>query len=68
MTERIKEKIVVVAGASSGLGEATARLLLAPGATVVLSVHRPDRLKAVLRQPQDMDINEIVFRPTAQEL
>jgi NADP-dependent 3-hydroxy acid dehydrogenase YdfG len=29
MTERIKDKIVVVTGASSGLGEATARLLSA---------------------------------------
>ena len=36
MTEGIKDKIVVVTGASSGLGEGTARLLSAQGATVVL--------------------------------
>jgi NADP-dependent 3-hydroxy acid dehydrogenase YdfG len=33
MTEGIKDKVVVVIGASSGLGEATARLLSAQGAT-----------------------------------
>ena len=36
MTEGIKDKIVVVTAASSGLGEATARLLSAQGAIVVL--------------------------------
>ena len=34
MTAGIKDKIVVVTEASSGLGEATARLLSAEGATV----------------------------------
>jgi NADP-dependent 3-hydroxy acid dehydrogenase YdfG len=32
----IEEKVVVITGASSGLGEATARLLSAQGASVVL--------------------------------
>jgi NADP-dependent 3-hydroxy acid dehydrogenase YdfG len=41
----IKDKIVVVTGASSGLGEATARLLSAEGATVVLGARRADRLR-----------------------
>ena len=40
MTVGIKEKIVVVTGASSGLGEATARFLSAQGATVVLGARR----------------------------
>ena len=40
MTEEIKDKVVVVTGASSGLGEATARLLSAQGATVVLGARR----------------------------
>jgi NADP-dependent 3-hydroxy acid dehydrogenase YdfG len=44
MTAGIKNKIVVVTGASSGLGEATARLLSAEGATVVLGARRVDRL------------------------
>lgn len=34
----IQDKVVVITGASSGLGEATARHLSALGATVVLAV------------------------------
>ena len=36
MTQGIENKIVVITGASSGLGEATARLLSTQGASVVL--------------------------------
>jgi len=49
MTQGIKGKIVVVTGASSGLGEATARLLSAQGATVVLGARRADRLQALAK-------------------
>jgi len=49
MTQGIKDKIVVVTGASSGLGEATARLLSAQGATVVLGARRADRLQALAK-------------------
>jgi len=37
-----KEKVIVITGASSGLGEATARLLCAQGASVVLGANAPD--------------------------
>jgi len=50
MTEGIKDKIVVVTGASSGLGEATARLLSAQGATVVLGARRADRLELLAKE------------------
>lgn len=46
-TENIKGKVVVITGASSGLGEATARLLSSEGATVVLAARRADRIKAL---------------------
>jgi NADP-dependent 3-hydroxy acid dehydrogenase YdfG len=49
MTIGIKDKIVVVTGASSGLGEATARLLSSQGATVVLGARRADRLEALTK-------------------
>jgi NADP-dependent 3-hydroxy acid dehydrogenase YdfG len=45
MNENIKGKVVVITGASSGLGEAAARLLVAQGAAVVLGARRADRLK-----------------------
>jgi NADP-dependent 3-hydroxy acid dehydrogenase YdfG len=47
MIENIKDKVVVITGASSGLGEATARLLSAEGATVVLAARRADRIKGL---------------------
>jgi NAD(P)-dependent dehydrogenase (short-subunit alcohol dehydrogenase family) len=50
MTEGIKDKVVVITGASSGLGEATARLLSARGASVVLGARRQDRVQALARE------------------
>jgi NADP-dependent 3-hydroxy acid dehydrogenase YdfG len=44
------ERVAVVTGASSGIGEATARGLVAAGFTVVLGARRQDRLGAVARE------------------
>jgi len=48
--ERIVGKVVVITGASSGLGEATARHLSALGATVVLGARRADRIDALVKE------------------
>src|SRR6516164_9089373 len=47
MSNKIKGKVVVITGASSGLGEAAARLLSAQGAIVALGARRSDRLKSL---------------------
>jgi NADP-dependent 3-hydroxy acid dehydrogenase YdfG len=47
MSNNIEGKVVVITGASSGLGEATARLLSAQGATVVLGARRVERIEAL---------------------
>jgi NADP-dependent 3-hydroxy acid dehydrogenase YdfG len=47
MTANIEGKVVVITGASSGLGEAAARHLSALGAAVVLGARRLDRLTAL---------------------
>lgn len=43
----IKDKVIAITGASSGIGEATALLLAAQGAKVVLGARRIDRLADV---------------------
>lgn len=51
MNDNIAGKVVVITGASSGLGEATARMVI-----------------FAMSQPDDVDVNEILFRPISQEL
>jgi NADP-dependent 3-hydroxy acid dehydrogenase YdfG len=43
----IKEKVVVITGGSSGIGEATGRLLAKRGASIVLGARRKDRLETI---------------------
>ena len=50
MSNNIEGKVVVITGASSGLGEATARLLSAQGASVVLGARRVDRLQSLAEE------------------
>jgi NADP-dependent 3-hydroxy acid dehydrogenase YdfG len=47
MSNNIEGKVVVITGASSGLGEGTARMLSAQGATVVLGARRVERIVAL---------------------
>ena len=46
----IEGKVVVITGASSGLGEATARLLSAQDASVVLGARRLERIQALAEE------------------
>jgi NADP-dependent 3-hydroxy acid dehydrogenase YdfG len=47
MTDHIQGKVIVITGASSGLGEAAARRLAKDGAKLVLGARRLDRLTAL---------------------
>ena len=53
MGNNIEGKVVVITGASSGLGEATARMLSAQGAVVVLGARRVDRIEALAKELSD---------------
>jgi len=49
----IKDKVIVITGASSGIGEAAARLLAERGAKLVLGARREDRLKGLTARIAD---------------
>ena len=46
----MKDKVIIITGTSSGIGEAGAKLLAAKGAKVVLGARRAERLKALAEE------------------
>jgi len=53
LSQNLRGKIVAITGASSGIGEATARLLAARGAKVVVGARRTDRLETLVAELRD---------------
>ncbi|MFI5410270.1 SDR family oxidoreductase [Kaistia sp. UC242_56] len=46
----IKDKVIIITGASSGIGEASARLLASKGAKIVLGARRTDQLQRIAEE------------------
>ncbi|MDZ8226892.1 MULTISPECIES: SDR family oxidoreductase [unclassified Nostoc] len=46
----VENKVIVITGASSGIGEATAKLLAQNGAKVVLGARRTEKLEAIVKE------------------
>lgn len=63
----IKDKVVVITGASSGIGEATVKRLAQEGAKLVISARREDRLMALVESLPNADISYVVADVTNKE-
>ncbi|HVN80084.1 MAG TPA: SDR family NAD(P)-dependent oxidoreductase [Terriglobia bacterium] len=55
MPETIRGQVIIVTGASAGIGDATARLLASQGAHLVLVARRTERLVALKKELQDQN-------------
>ena len=56
----IKNKVIIITGASSGIGNSTAKILAAKGAKLVVGARRTDRLEA-LQKEITQDGGEIII-------
>ncbi len=59
----IKDKVVIITGASSGIGEATAKELASKGAKVVLAARREDRLRKLQSEIQTSS-GQVIYKVT----
>lgn len=59
----IENKVVIITGASSGIGEATAKLLAKQGAQLVLAARREDRLKTLQQEIEQLG-GKVVYQVT----
>jgi ribitol 2-dehydrogenase len=50
MSSKLSGKTILITGASSGIGKATAKLLAASGAKLALVARSEDRLQAVVKE------------------
>jgi NADP-dependent 3-hydroxy acid dehydrogenase YdfG len=63
----IQDKVVVIMGASSGIGEATTKRLAQEGAKLVIAARREDRLKTLVESLPNADISYAVADVTNKE-
>ena len=53
MADKLRGKVALVTGASSGIGEATALALAAEGANVAVAARRVDRLETLIKRIEE---------------
>ena len=68
MADNIAGKVIVITGASSGMGEATARDLAEKGAKIVLGARRKDRLDKIVEEIEAADGEAIALETDVTRL
>lgn len=68
MTDNIIAKVIVITGASSGMGEAAARYLAEKGAKVVMAARRIDRIEAIASELQKQNKEAIAVATDVTKL
>ncbi len=64
LADNISGKTVVITGASSGLGETTARHLASKGANVVLGARREEHLKSITNDINTKGVGKAIYQKT----
>lgn len=67
MSQAINDKVILIAGASSGIGEATTRRLAQDGARLIIGARREERLKQLADSLPDAEISYRVADVTNPE-
>lgn len=62
MNDNIKNKVIIITGASSGIGEVTAKHLASRGALVALGARRKERLGKLVQEINDSGGRAIAFQ------
>ena len=57
----IKDKVIIITGASSGIGEATAILLAQKGAKLVLAARREEKLQTIVEKIKENSGEAVYF-------
>ena len=64
MSNSLRDKVVVVTGASSGIGRSIALESASRGATVILMARHQDKLEEIANEARQLSGNEVYVFPT----